>query len=85
MRFQFSPVSRPSRESSFQARLGWDWGGGKGEAENGWRKGGREESVLTDESEAARGKDGLRFSPPQSNLAVFPLPTSPQQNADPSP
>lgn len=30
-------------------------------------KGGREESVLTDESEPERGKDGLRFFPPQSN------------------
>lgn len=57
------------------------WGGK--EAETGWRKGGREESILTDESESARIEDGLRIPPPQFNLAVIPLPPSSQQNTDP--
>lgn len=37
-------------------------------------KGGREVSILTDESESARVKDSLRILPPQTNLAVISLP-----------
>lgn len=37
--------------------------GGMGGGRDWMEKGGREESVLTDESEPARGKDGLRITP----------------------
>ena len=46
-------------------------------------KGGREQSILTDESESARVEDGLQTPPPQSNLAVIPLLPFSQQNTDP--
>lgn len=37
--------------------------GGVGGGRDWMEKGGREESVLTDESEPARGKDGLQITP----------------------
>lgn len=70
--FLFSPVFEALKESSFQRR--GEAGRGRPRLDG---KRGREESVLTDESESARRKDGLRSPPSPAQPGGHSAPPNP--------